>query len=79
MGCLGLWALVRVAGKDMTKIVIDLSSVRQTTLGQYATRFLIGGAITALVGIIAGKFGPGIGGLFLAFPAIFPAIATLVE
>jgi hypothetical protein len=63
----------------MTKIVIDLSSVRQTTLGQYATRFLIGGAITALVGIIAGKFGPGIGGLFLAFPAIFPASATLVE
>ena len=30
-------------------------------------------------GIIAKKFGPGMGGLFLAFPAIFPARATLVE
>jgi hypothetical protein len=63
----------------MTKIAADLSSVRQTTLRQYATRFLIGGVITALVGIIGRKFGPGIGGLFLAFPAIFPASATLIE
>ena len=29
--------------------------------------------------MIAKKFGPEIGGLFLAFPAIFPASATLVE
>jgi hypothetical protein len=29
--------------------------------------------------MIANKFGPGIGGLFLAFPAIFPASATLIE
>jgi hypothetical protein len=26
-----------------------------------------------------GKWGPAVGGLFLAFPAIFPASATLVE
>jgi hypothetical protein len=31
------------------------------------------------VGVIAQKFGPGIGGIFLAFPAIFPASATLIE
>jgi hypothetical protein len=30
-------------------------------------------------GIIAKKFGPTVGGLFLAFPAIFPASATLIE
>jgi len=63
----------------MTKIAIDLSSVRQTTWSQYMVRFLVGGAITSLVGIIGTKFGPGIGGLFLAFPAIFPASATLIE
>lgn len=63
----------------MTKIVLDLSTVRQTTWRQGAARFLIGGVITALVGIIGRKFGPGIGGLFLAFPAIFPASATLIE
>jgi uncharacterized protein DUF3147 len=63
----------------MTKIAINLSSVRQTTWQQYATRFLLGGVITALVGLIGRRFGPGIGGLFLAFPAIFPASATLIE
>jgi hypothetical protein len=46
---------------------------------QYLVRFLFGGLITALAGIIAKKFGPGVGGLFLAFPAIFPASATLIE
>ena len=35
--------------------------------------------ITAARGLIAKKFGPGVGGLFLAFPAIFPASATLIE
>jgi hypothetical protein len=29
--------------------------------------------------LIAAKWGPVVGGLFLAFPAIFPASATLVE
>lgn len=63
----------------MSKISVDLSGVRQTTWQQGASRFVVGGAITALVGIIGRKFGPGIGGLFLAFPAIFPASATLIE
>jgi Protein of unknown function (DUF3147) len=79
MGGGSLCALVHLAGENVTKIVIDLSSVRQTTWQQYTVRFLVGGAITALVGIIGRKFGPGIGGLFLAFPAIFPASATLIE
>lgn len=35
--------------------------------------------MTALTGLIATKFGPGIGGLFLAFPAILPASVTLIE
>ena len=32
-----------------------------------------------LLGVLAGHYGPVFGGLFLAFPAIFPASATLVE
>lgn len=63
----------------MTKIIVDLDDLRRTSWREYGIRFLAGGAITALVGIISRKFGPGIGGLFLAFPAIFPASATLVE
>ncbi len=30
-------------------------------------------------GLIARQWGPTVGGLFLAFPAIFPASATLIE
>jgi hypothetical protein len=30
-------------------------------------------------GIMAKHFGPAVGGLFLAFPAIFPASATMIE
>ena len=51
----------------------------ETKWYEYAVRFLFGGLITALAGIIAKKFGPEIGGLFLAFPAILPASATLIE
>jgi hypothetical protein len=45
----------------------------------YALRFGLGGAITAVTGLVAHAFGPAVGGLFLAFPAILPASLTLVE
>src|SRR6267154_5911678 len=61
------------------RIQVDLSTLAQTQWHDYAVRFLFGGLITTLAGIIAKEFGPGIGGLFLAFPAIFPASATLIE
>lgn len=35
--------------------------------------------MTAVAGAIAKKYGASFGGLFLAFPAIFPASATLIE
>ena len=60
-------------------IRIDLAGLRRTKWGDYAIRFLFGGLITAAAGLIAQRWGPRIGGLFLAFPAIFPAGATLVE
>ena len=61
------------------KVQINPSALAETTWHEYAVRFLFGGLITAITGIIAKEFGPVIGGLFLAFPAIFPASATLVE
>jgi hypothetical protein len=61
------------------KISINISELSRTHWYEYLSRFLFGGATTALAGIMAKRFGPGIGGLFLAFPAIFPATATLVE
>ena len=61
------------------RIRINLDSLKQIRWHEYLTRFLLGGIITAASGLIAKHFGPVIGGLFLAFPAIFPAGATLIE
>lgn len=61
------------------KIQVDLSAVSKTRWYEYAIRFVFGGLITAATGIISKKYGPDIGGLFLAFPAILPAGATLIE
>ncbi len=61
------------------QIKVYPSVIGQTKWHEYAVRFFFGGLITALAGIIAKEFGAGVGGLFLAFPAIFPASATLIE
>ena len=45
----------------------------------YALRFVFGAAISLAAGLIGMKFGPVVGGLFLAFPAILPASLTLIE
>ncbi len=55
------------------------SALRQTHFYEYLVRFGLGGAMTLIAGLIAARFGPLVGGLFLAFPAIFPASATLIE
>lgn len=58
---------------------MDFSSLKQTNWRQAAVRFVCGGLATTATGLIAKKFGPVAGGLFLAFPAILPASATLIE
>lgn len=60
-------------------IHLDFNALRRTQLHEYLVRFVMGGLITAATGWLAGHFGPILGGLFLAFPAIFPASATLLE
>lgn len=60
-------------------IKVNPSALKQTKWHEYVVRFAFGGLITAAAGIIAKKFGPEVGGLLLAFPAIFPATATLIE
>jgi hypothetical protein len=58
---------------------VNPAALKQNKWHEYAVRFLFGGVVTSIAGIIAEKYGPGVGGLFLAFPAIFPASATLIE
>ena len=61
------------------KIKLDTSGLGQSRWYEYLVRFAFGGVVTVLAGLIAKHLGPEIGGLFLAFPAIFPATATLIE
>jgi Protein of unknown function (DUF3147) len=61
------------------KIQANISALRQTKWYEYAIRFIFGGLITVATGFIAKSYGPSIGGLFLAFPAIFPASLSLVD
>jgi hypothetical protein len=60
-------------------IKFKLSALRRTRWYEIVLRFLFGGLATVATGMIAKSYGPVIGGVFLAFPAIFPATATLVE
>ncbi|HEY6824667.1 MAG TPA: hypothetical protein VI195_09510, partial [Steroidobacteraceae bacterium] len=58
---------------------VNFASLKEARWWQFAVRFFLGGAITVCTGVIAQRFGPVVGGLFLSFPAIFPATATLIE
>lgn len=60
-------------------IEFRVSALKATKPHEYLVRFIFGGAATVLAGIIAKHYGATLGGLFLAFPAIFPASATLIE
>jgi hypothetical protein len=58
---------------------LKFSALRETRWYEFLIRFALGGTMTVIAGLIASRFGPVVGGLFLAFPAIFPASATLIE
>lgn len=60
-------------------VKVDWAGVKETTAREYLIRFVFGGSITAAAGLIGNAWGPVVAGLFLAFPAIFPASLTLVE
>ena len=61
------------------KVHLDTSSPREAQAHDYVYRFVFGGLVTALAGVIAKVYGPAVGGLFLAFPAIFPAACSLTQ
>ncbi len=58
---------------------ISKSSLKEGRWYEYLLRFMLGGVATAFAGGISSWFGPSIGGLFLALPAVFCASATLIE
>ena len=61
------------------RLRLKFDSLKETTPTEYVSRFIFGGVVTVLAGFVADHYGPVLGGLFLAFPGIFPAGVTLVE
>jgi hypothetical protein len=60
-------------------VKLRLSALRESHWSGHLVRFVLGGLVTVFAGLVSKWAGPVVGGLFLAFPAIFPASATLVE
>jgi Protein of unknown function (DUF3147) len=60
-------------------VQLKLESLKGIKLHEWLVRFAFGGAVCVIAGLVARRFGAEIGGLFLAFPAIFPAAASMVE
>jgi hypothetical protein len=63
----------------MIKVRAEVDRIRKTKAKDYFIRFVFGGLVTACAGLLAHLYGPVVGGLFLAFPAIAPASMTLVQ
>ncbi len=61
----------------MATVTVRPAALRTTKWWEYAERFVFGGLITAVVGIIGKLYGPVVAGLFLAFPSILPCSITL--
>lgn len=60
-------------------VTVKLSSLKDGRWYEYLIRFVLGGAATVITGLITKIWGPEIGGLFLALPAMLCASATMVE
>jgi hypothetical protein len=56
-----------------------LEALKKSRPRDIAVRFAFGGSISVLAGLVAKYWGPIVGGLLLAFPAILPASLTLVK
>jgi hypothetical protein len=60
-------------------VSVDFGKLKMTTPSEYVSRFVFGGLVTVAATLMANRFGPVIGGLFLAFPGILPPGLTLIE
>lgn len=63
----------------MMLVRLSFSSLGDGRWYEYVVRFVLGGSATVITGLIGTWYGPGIGGLFLAFPAMLCASATLLQ
>jgi hypothetical protein len=60
------------------RIRFEPAPLKESRPSGHALRFAIGGAVTAATGLVAKLWGPKVGGLLLALPAILPIGVALV-
>ena len=58
---------------------LEPAALKKSRPWELAVRFAFGGVVTVLAGLVTRAWGPVVGGLLLAFPAILPASLTLVK
>lgn len=61
------------------KPTFESAALKKSRPWELAVRFAFGGVVTVLAGLVTRAWGPVVGGLLLAFPAILPASLTLVK
>jgi uncharacterized membrane protein (GlpM family) len=59
-------------------IRVEFHGLKRSKWWEFAIRFVFGGLVTVLAGLVGKAMGPSFGGLFLAFPSILPASLTLL-
>src|SRR4029079_1931415 len=84
--CRGAARLVRrrrrrvgAAREGEMKVRVETSSLKHSRWYGHVLRFCLGGTVTVAAGLVAEWFGPAVGGILLAFPAIMPAALILLE
>lgn len=60
-------------------VAVDVGRLRRICARDVVLRFAFGAGVSLVAGLVTVLFGPRVGGLFLAFPAILPAALTLLE
>ncbi len=60
------------------EIQLSADGLKETKPHEWLIRFVFGGVVSLMAGIVGRHWGPVVGGLFLGFPSILPATVTLV-
>lgn len=62
----------------LREVKLSAEGLKQTKAHEWVLRFVFGGLVSLVAGLVGQKAGPVVGGLFLGFPSILPATITLV-
>ncbi|MFN2463682.1 MAG: DUF3147 family protein [Candidatus Dormibacteria bacterium] len=61
------------------RVGLKFDAIKDASARDFGIRFAFGAGVSVVAGLVGIRFGPRIGGIFLAFPAILPAALTLLQ